>query len=161
MEYVVLVTAQPWSSQVLLVKKKDGSMRFVIDYRQANDKTERDEYPMPNIKDLIDDLHGSQYFSCMDLHSAYWQIPMDESLISKTAFEVPRGKFEMLRMPYGLKNSQSTQQRFMDQILDEAINTNAYVDNILTHSISFDEHLNHLRSCFENLIKSNLQFCKR
>ena len=75
---------------------------------------QRDEYPMPNIKDLLDDLQGSKYFSCMDLPSAYWHIPMEKWSIPKTAFEVPRGKFEMLRMPYGLKNSQSTRQRYQE-----------------------------------------------
>ena len=146
----------PWSSQVLLSKKKDGSMRFVIDYRKLNNVTIRDEYPMPNIKDLIDELEGSEYFSCMDLPSAYWHIPMDTESISKTAFEVPRGKFEMLRMPYGLRNSQATQQRHMDNVLGGVKNTSTYVDNILTHSPSEDEHLNILEECFKRIREHNL-----
>ena len=113
----------PWSSQVLLVRKKDGSMRFVIDYRKLNDNTKRDDYPMPNVRDLIDELNGAKYFSCMDLPSAYWHIPMEETSIEKTAFEIPRGKFEMLRMPYGLVNSQATQQRHMDTVLKDVPNT--------------------------------------
>ena len=146
----------PWSSQVLLVRKKDGTMRFVIDYRKLNDSTKRDEYPMPNVKDLIDDLKDSQFFSCMDLPSAYWHVPMEDSSIEKTAFDIPKGKFEMLRMPYGLKNSQATQQRYMDETLKTVPNTSAYVDNILTHLLTFQEHLNHLEQCFIQLQKNNL-----
>ena len=146
----------PWSSQVLLVRKKDGTMRFVIDYRKLNDHTKRDDYPMPNLKDMIDDLKDSKYFSCMDLPSAYWHIKMDDSSIEKTAFEVPHGKFEMLRMPYGLKNSQSTQQRYMDETLSQVKNTKAYVDNIFTHSNTYSEHLSNLRQCLEQIRKQNL-----
>ena len=76
----------PWSSQVLLARKKDGTMRFVIDYRKLNDLTVKDDYPIPNMKDLIDDIEGSQFFSCMDMPSAYWHIPMDEESIPKSAF---------------------------------------------------------------------------
>ena len=140
----------PWSSQVLLVRKKDGTMRFVIDYRKLNDSTK------PNVKDLIDDLKGSQFFSCMDLPSVYWHVPMEESSIEKTAFDIPKGKFEMLRMPCGLKNLQATQQRYMDETLKMVPNTSAYVDNILTHSLTFQEHLNHLEQCFIQLQKNNL-----
>ena len=146
----------PWSSQVLLVRKKDNSMRFVIDYRKVNDCTTRDEYPMPNIKDLLEEVAGSKFFSCMDLPSAYWHIPMHEDSIEKTAFEIPKGKFEMLRMPYGLKNSQATQQRHMDQTLKDVKNTSAYVDNILSHAVLFGDHINNIRSCFKNLRLNNL-----
>ena len=99
----------PWYSLVLLVKKKDGTWRFVVDYRKLNDYTIRDRYPMPNIKDLIDDMQRSNIFTCLDLPSAYWHIPVEESSIEKTAFEIPKGKYEMLRMPFGLCNSHSSQ----------------------------------------------------
>ena len=102
---------------MILTQKKDETMRFVIDYRRLNDVSSRDESLMPNIKNVMDDLEGSLLFPCMDLPSACWHVPMEESSITKTAFEVPGGKYEMLRMPFGLKNSQSTQQRLMDQVL--------------------------------------------
>ncbi len=88
----------PWSSQVLLTKKKDGTMRFCIDYRKLNDITVKDDYPIPNMRDLIDDIQGSIFFTCMDMPSAYWHVPMDEESIPKSAFQVPKGKYEMLRM---------------------------------------------------------------
>ena len=103
-------SSSPWSSQVLLTKKADGTMRFVVDYRNINDVSKRDQYPMPNIKDLVDDMQGSKLFSAMDMPSAYWHVAMEESSIPKTAFVVPGSKFEMLKMPCGLKNSQSTQR---------------------------------------------------
>ena len=78
----------------------------------------------------------------MDMPSAYWHVPMEESSIPKTAFEVPGGKFEMLRMPFGLKNSQSTQQRLMDQVLGKVPKTDTYIDNILTHSTTVRRPLN-------------------
>ena len=146
----------PWSSQVLLTKKKDQTMRFVIDYRRLNDVSCRDQYPMPNIRDLMDDLQGAKLFSCMDLPSAYWHVPMDESSIAKTAFEVPGGKYEMLRMPFGLKNSQSTQQRLMDQVLGKIPKTSTYVDNILTHSVTPSEHFRNLEAILTQLRESNL-----
>ena len=146
----------PWSSQVLLTRKKDGSMRFVIDYRKVNDVTVKDDYPMPNIRDLIDEVNGSNYFTCMDMPSAYWHIPMEEESIPKTAFQVPQGKFEMLRMPYGMKNSQATQQRLMDQALGPVPNTRAYVDNTFTHTAAFKEHLEALKLTFQQLRKYNL-----
>ena len=92
----------------------------------------------------------------MDLPSAYWHIPMHEDSIEKTGFEIPKGKFEMLRMPYGLKNSQATQQRHMDQALKDVKNTSAYVDNILSHAILFKDHISNIRACFKNLRPNNL-----
>ena len=146
----------PWSSQVLLAKKKDGTMRFIVDYRKLNDITVRDDYPIPNMKDLIDDIKGSKFFTCMDMPSAYWHIPMEEDSIAKSAFQIPKGKYEMLRMGYGLKNGQATQQRFMDETLKAVPNTSAYIDNIFTHSKRFDEHIEYLKICFEQLKKNNL-----
>lgn len=146
----------PWSSQVLLSRKKDGTMRFVIDYRKLNDVTVKDDYPMPNIRDLIDEVSGAKYFSCMDMPSAYWHVPMDEESIPKTAFQVPQGKYEMLRMPYGMKNSQATQQRLMDRVLAPVPDTRAYVDNTFTHSKEFQDHINALKQTFQQFRKHNL-----
>ena len=146
----------PWSSQVLLSRKKDGTMRFCIDYRKLNDVTIKDDYPMPNIRDLIDEVNGSKFFSCMDMPSAYWHIPMDSESIPKTAFQTPQGKYEMLRMPYGMRNSQATQQRLVDRVFEPVPNTRAYVDNTFTHSKEFKEHLDYVELSFQQLRKYNL-----
>ena len=111
---------------------------------------------MPNIRDMVDDMKGARLFSCMDMPSAYWHVPMDKASIPKTAFEVTGGKFEMLHMPFGLKNSQSTQQRLMDQVLGEVPKTKTYVDNILTHSVSTEEHFSTLERIFQQIRDSNL-----
>ena len=92
----------------------------------------------------------------MDLPSAYWHVHMEKSLTPKTAFEDPPRKYEMLRMPFGLRNSQATQQRLMDQVLNGVTDTSTYVDNILSHSTHFDEHLATLKEIFERLHQGNL-----
>ncbi len=133
-----------------------ATMRFCIDYRKLNDVTIKDDYPMPNIRDLIDEVNGSKFFSCMDMPSAYWHIPMDSESIPKTAFQTPQGKYEMLRMPYGMRNSQATQQRLVDRVFEPVPNTRAYVDNTFTHSKEFKEHLDYVELSFQQLRKYNL-----
>ena len=102
-------------------------------------------------------MQGSNIFTCLDLPSAYWHIPVEESSIEKTAFEIPKGKYEMLRMPFGLCNSQSSQQRPMDNVLDGTKDCEAYVDNIIAYGKgSFIEHLQQIREVFDKLRKANL-----
>ena len=108
----------PWASDVVLVKKKDGSMRFAIDYRKLNSVTKRDEYSLPNPQSIFDRLEGSKYFSKLDIASAYWAIAIASEDVEKTAFHTPRGMYEMLVMPFGLCNAQATFQRVMDRTLD-------------------------------------------
>ena len=105
-----------WASNVLLVKK-DGTARFVIDYRQLN-VTVKDIYSVPNVREIIDKIKGSKYFSKMDMASAYWAVPIREEDRQKTAFMTPRILMEMCVTAYGLCNSQATYQRIMDKTLD-------------------------------------------
>ena len=106
-----------WASDVVLVKKKDGRMRFAVDYRQLNSITKRDAYGPPNPQSILDKLDGSVYFSCLDVASAYWCVPMREKDVEKTAFHTPRGLYEMLVMPFGMVNSGATFQRLVDKTL--------------------------------------------
>ena len=98
----------PWASRVLLVTKRDGSKRFVVDYRKLNEVTQIDSYPMPCAMDILDRMSGHKYFSFVDGASAYWSIGVEESDKYKTAFVTQRGLYEMNRMPFGLVNSQSS-----------------------------------------------------
>ena len=107
----------PWASRVLQVTKRDGSKRFVVDYRQLNEVIRIDSYPMPNAKDILDRICNHSYFSFVDGASAYWSIEVEESDRYKTAFVTQRGLYEMNRMPFGLVNSQASYQRLMDQTL--------------------------------------------
>ena len=153
-----------YNSNVLLVPKKgetDNTKRFVVDYRGVNQTTRTDNYPLPCVEDLLDQFHGCNYFTQLDIASGYWNIPIEEKDRYKTAFSVPRGKFQFRRMPFGLKNAQATFQRCMDNIVEEckkegAQGLDAYVDNIIVFSESFDEHLKTLNIVLRVLDEYNL-----
>ena len=147
----------PWSSNVILAKKKDGSMRFAIDYRLLNDITKKDAYPIPYIQTILDKLEGSEYYSFFDVASAYWCVPMREEDIEKTAFSTYRGQFEMLVMPFGLCNAPGTYQRIMDQDLAKASNTESYIDDCLVYSKGFGKHLSDLRTALQGFKLANIQ----
>lgn len=107
----------PWSSPIVLVKKKNGTLRFCVDYRKLNAVTRKDAYPIPRIDDTLDTLAGSQWFSTLDLISGYWQVKLDDNDRLKTAFSSPDGLFEFNVMPFGLCNAPATFQRLMDMVL--------------------------------------------
>ena len=111
-------TDSEWASPVLMVKKKDGSLRFCIDYRRLNDITRHDAFPLPNINDCLASLgKGCGYFSSLDLASGYWQMGMDKESQAKAAFTTHRGLFKPLVQPFGPKGGVAHFSRVMDSLL--------------------------------------------
>lgn len=153
-----------WSSPIWVVPKKMDSSgkqkwRLVVDFRKLNEKTLDDKYPIPNISDVLDKLGKCQYFTTLDLTNGFYQVEMDPQDIPKTAFNVEHGHFEFLRMPMGLKNSPSTFQRVMDNVLRGLQNDIClvYLDDIIVFSTSLQEHMVNLEKVFQRLRESNFK----
>jgi hypothetical protein len=134
-----------------MVMKPDGTWRPCGDYRRLNLVTTPDSYPLPNIQDLLARLHGCSIFSKLDLRKGYYQIPVQEGDIHKTAVITPFGLWEFLRMPFGLRNAGQSFQRFMDEVLAGLDFAFCYLDDILIASCSEDEHLQHLQQVLQRL----------
>ena len=142
---IVQPSSSPWASPLHMVKKSDGSWRPCGDYRRVNSVTIPDRYPVPNIQHFHNRLRGSTIFSKVDLVKAYHFVPVDKQDIPKTAICTPFGSFEYLRMPFGLRNSSGTFQRFIDCQLRSFSFTCAYLDDILIFSKNPEEHTDHLK----------------
>ena len=157
---IIRKSQSPWSSNIVCVRKKDGSLRLCIDYRKLNARTIRDAYALPRIEDTLDTLAGSKIFSTLDLRSGYWQIEMAEEDKEKTAFAVDRlGFFESNRMCFGLTNAPATFQRLMEHCLRDLSMKECciYLDDIIVFSKSVDEHLKRLERVFQCLHECGLK----
>ncbi len=156
---IISPSRSPWSSPIVLVKKKDGTIRFCIDYRRLNLITKRDVYPLPRIDDSLAAMSGGKWFSTLDLIGGYNQIPMHPNSKAKTAFITDGGLYEWNVMPFGLTNAPATFQRFMDAVLAglKWKSLLVYMDDICIFSKCFDDHIRDLKDVFLRLRQANLK----
>lgn len=156
---IVEKSSSGWSSPILLVKKKNETYRFCVDYRKLNAVTERDSYPIPYVSHTLSKLKDAHYLSTLDIKSAYWQVSVATESRPYTAFKVPgRGLYQFCRMPFGLHNAPATWQRIMDTVLGPELEPNVfvYLDDIVVITQTFDKHLEILEEVFRRLREANL-----
>ena len=152
-----------YSSPVVCVRKKDGSLRLCIDYRQLNSKTIRDSHPLPRVQDALEILGGNQWFSLLDQGKAYHQGFVNSGSRHKTAFATPWGLYECVRLPMGLKNAPGEFQRFMEHCLDGLRDDICipYIDDIIVFSQTFEDHVDHIRKCLDGCVNMGLSLNQR
>lgn len=146
-----------WCSPVVLVPKKDGTLRFCIDFSRLNSISAFDPYPMPRVDELVERLGNAKYLSTLDLCKGYWQIPLADSVKELTAFRVPSGLFHFRVMPFGLHGAAATFQRTMDHVLRGTEDfAAAYIDDVVVYSSSWEDHLKHLAAVFSKIRDAGL-----
>ncbi|MCG8045676.1 MAG: reverse transcriptase, partial [Candidatus Thiodiazotropha endolucinida] len=162
-EKIIQPSKSPWASCIVMVKKKDGSNRFCVDYRKLNDVTVKDSYPLPRIDESLDQLAGSKWFSCLDLNAGYWQVETDPQDREKTAFTSRKGLFEFNVMPYGLCNAPATFERLMESVL-AGLHWQIcliYLDDVIVTGKTFQDMVNNLSQVFERFQQAGLKLKPR
>ena len=149
----------PWAANVVLVRKKDGTKRLCIDYRQLNEVTIKDAYPIPRIDETIDALGKAKWFSTLDLSSGYWQVALDEDAQEKSTFVVRNGLYKWKVMPFGLANAPATFERLMERVMRglqwEILLI--YLDDIIVFGKTIEEEIQRLRITFSRLRGAGLK----
>ena len=157
---IIRRSKSPWTSNIVLCRKKDGKLRMCVDYRQLNQRTIKDSYALPRIDEILDALLGNKYFSVLDMKSGYHQIEINEEHKQRTAFTVgPLGFYEYNRMPFGLANAPATYQRLMEDCfrglhLDICF---IYLDDVIVFSKTYEEHLDRLDKVFKRIREEGLK----
>ncbi|XP_078504379.1 uncharacterized protein LOC144762951 [Lissotriton helveticus] len=154
---VIQPSKSDWSSPIVMVPKPDGSRRFCMDFRALNEISLFDAYPIPRVDELIEKLGNAKYISTLDLTKGYWQVPLRQEDIKKTAFSTEEGHFEFTVLPFGLHGAPATFQRLMNKVLAGLTDfTSAYLDDIVIYSPDWQSHLRHLSTVLNTLRKAGL-----
>ena len=156
---VIKESSSPWVAPIVLVRKKDGSWRFCIDYRRLNALTHKDAYPLPRIEESLTSLKQAAWYSTLDLASGFWQVEMDPKDREKTAFTTPMGLYKFQRMPFGPCNAPAIFQRLMQRCLGGQVQESLliYLGDVVVYSPDFDTHIEHLEQVFEKLAAHGLK----
>ena len=142
---------------MVLVPKKDGGLRFCVDYSELNSISAFDPYPMPRVDELVERLGKAEFLSTLDLCKGYWQVPLSPQAQELTAFRAPSGLFQFQVMPFGLHGAAASFQRMMDEVLNGAEEYAAeYIDDVVIHSSSWEAHLQHLSDIFQRIHRAGL-----
>ena len=140
-----------WAFPPVLIRKKDGSTRLAIDFRRLNTLVPKDAFPMPRADEILDDLNGKAWFSCLDFRSGYWQIKLAEKDQHKTAFWFDQELLYFRRLPFGLSQAGATFNRFVQKLLGGVKNCRHFVDDVIVSSATLDEHIEDLERVFKIL----------
>ena len=138
---VIQPSMSPWALPIVLVEKKDGGVRFCVDFLKLNQVVRFDAYPMPLIEEVFESIGTSAVVTPLDLASGYWQIPMDPKSCDKTAFTTPFGLFEFEVMPFGLHSAPAMFQRMITHVIRDCQQFScAYLDDVVVFSKNWEEH---------------------
>ncbi|MCP4487896.1 MAG: DDE-type integrase/transposase/recombinase [Gammaproteobacteria bacterium] len=155
---IVRESKSPYSSPVILIRKPDGTNRFVVDYRKLNLQTLPDCYPIPRIDETLERLVNVKYFTTLDLSAGYWQVPLaDDGSIEKSAFVIHSGLWEFTTLAFGMNNGPSTFQRLMGNVIKGLDGILCYIDDIIIFSTTWEEHLENLEALLKRLQEHNLK----
>jgi hypothetical protein len=153
---IIRKSKSQYANAMIMVKKKDGKLRPCVDFRELNEKTMLDPYPLALIDDLLEEMAQSKYFSAIDLKAGYWQIPLCEESKKVTAFVTDNGHWEFNRLPFGLKNAPAHFSRMMAEVFEGLSFVTIYLDDVTIHSKSWEEHIEHVKTVLERIRKTGL-----
>ena len=155
---IIQPSHSPWATPMVLVPKKNGTLRICIDYRKLNAVTRPDPFPIPRIGDLLDGMSSAKFIRTLDLARGYWQVPMDPASREKTAFSMDFGKYEFRVMPFGLVGASATFQRLMNELFGDLHGkVAAYMDDLAIYSTTWEDHIANLRETLKRLAEAGLQ----
>ena len=157
---VIRESDSSWSAPIVVVPKSDGGKRLCIDYRALNQITRTYIWPMPRIEDILAKLGKAKFFTTLDLRSGYHHIALDKHSIKKTAFCTPFGKYEYLKVPFGLAQAPSYFQKLMNKVLNGLNFAFAYLDDIIIFSTTAEEHMRHIQIVIDRLKSAQLKLKK-